>query len=778
MKFIKNGIRIKDFLVKLQPEKNGKSGRIDSVSTLPFLNAVFDDIAEYLSRVGKSGLFFIDISGFSVIERQYGQVVCEQILKNIGRSLPGMPIDFFGYRKKVVVCTMGGDDFLVFTDTPERGGSFSSEIERLHRVLESYINKVNVEMNLIRGLEIHLGYTEVILREEQMVESIVYTAVKEANQMAKGANDIGYQARRLELQRIVFERDINMVYQPIVSLRNGQTLGYEALARGPSDSFFSSPANLFTFAEQYNLTYNLEMLCREKGIESFRKNNDDKLFLNINPQVLNESVSARGSILGRLQQRGIEPRNVVMELTERSAIIDYQQFTKVIDYYRRQGLMLAIDDVGTGYSNLQTVAELRPEYIKIDMSLIRGVNFSPSKKALLETIVNFAERINARLIAEGVETLEELKSLMEIGVSYGQGYLIARPSPTGTPINQEAITAITDYTRKMRNYFSALDTAIGELTMHERCIPPSYTVRQVAKIFNDHPRLYGLVILDEGGVHGLIMRPKLFSMLGSQYGYALFMNRQVIEVLDPNPLVVSKDTPVSKVAQMVASRTDETLDDFVIVTSENNYYGVVTVRRLLESMARIQIEQAKNSNPLTGLPGNLVIEFEMKQRLEALSVFSVLCFDLDNFKCFNDVYGFEHGDRVIKMTSDIIQSVDNQYGLSEDLVGHIGGDDFVVVTVPEKAAILAGEIIKRFDAEIPKYYSDEDRRRGNLLAVSRRGIVQEIPIMSISIAHVSNKHRNITSYLEIGEIAAELKQLAKSQPGSIFCEDKRFDKKE
>ncbi|NPV91839.1 MAG: EAL and GGDEF domain-containing protein [Firmicutes bacterium] len=772
MNLVKNAIRIKDFLARLQSEKDKKAGRIDSVSTLPFLNAVFDDIAEYLSRAGKSCLFFIDISGFSVIERQYGQVVCETILKNIGRALPGMPIDFFGYRKKVAVCTMGGDDFLVFTDTPERGGSFCSEIERLHRVLEAYINKVNAEMNLNQGLEVHLGYTEVIPREDQMVESIVYTAVKEATQMAKGAKDFGYQARRLELQRIVFEREISMVYQPIVSLRNGQTLGFEALARGPSDSFFSSPANLFTFAEQHNLTHNLELLCREKAIESFRKNSDEKLFVNINPQVLNGS-----GILSLLQQRGIEPRNVVIELTERSAIIDHQQFTRAIDYYRRQGLMLAIDDVGTGYSNLQTVAELRPEYIKIDMSLVRGVNFSPSKKALLETMVNFAERINARLIAEGVETLEELKSLMEIGVGYGQGYLIARPSITGTPINQEAITAITDYTQKKRNYFSDLDTAIGELAIHERCIPPSYTVRQVAKIFEDYPRLYGLVVLDEGGIHGLMMRPKLFSMLGSQYGYALFMNRQVIEVLDPNPLMVSKDTPVSKVAQMVASRTDETLDDFIIITSGANYYGVVMVRRLLESMARIQIEQAKNSNPLTGLPGNLVIEFEMKQRLEALSVFSLLCFDLDNFKCFNDVYGFEHGDRVIKMTSDIIQSTVNQHGSPEDLVGHIGGDDFVIVTVPERAAILANEIIKSFDAEIPNYYSDEDRRRGNILAVNRRGVVQEIPIMSISVVHVNNKNRSITSYLEVGEIAAELKQLAKNRPGSIFCEDKRIDRK-
>jgi diguanylate cyclase (GGDEF)-like protein len=265
-------------------------------------------------------------------------------------------------------------------------------------------------------------------------------------------------------------------------------------------------------------------------------------------------------------------------------------------------------------------------------------------------------------------------------------------------------------------------------------------------------------------------------MLGSQYGYALFMNRPVSEVIESNPLVVSKDTPVSKVAQMVASRTDEDLEDFIIVTHENNYYGVVNIRRLLENMARIQIEQAKNSNPLTGLPGNLVIEFEMKQRLEALSVFSVLCFDLDNFKCFNDVYGFEHGDRVIKMTADIIQNVVIQCGSPEDLLGHIGGDDFVVVTVPERASLLAAEIIKRFDAEIPNYYSDEDRRRGNLLAVNRRGVVQEIPIMSMSVAHVSNRHRNITSYLEIGEIAAELKQVAKSMPGSCLCEDKRIDK--
>lgn len=762
---------------KFWPKHQERNQWFDSVSGLPYLNTIWAQISEFFASGWKLGLFYIDLTNFSLIQHMYGRTTCDAVLRNVGRVLLGMPIKFFGYRQKISVCTTGGDDFLIFFDSTGCNGNFEDEFVRFHQRLEENLNKIYLELGLDQDLKVHLGYAEVPHRDDHRLESLVYSAIKQATLMAKGGDELSSHSRKLELQRIILEQSITMVYQPIVSLRSQQLLGFEALARGPVDSFFTTPNNLFTYAEKFNMLYQLETLCREKAILSANSILDGrKLFININPQVVNDPNFKRGRTRQILQDAGIDPLNVVLELTERSAIEDYNSFKAAIEYYRKQGFLLGIDDVGAGYSNLQTVAELRPEYMKIDMSLVRGVDASPAKKALLETIAIFAQRINTKTVAEGIETIEELKALLEIGIDFGQGYLFARPSQNGGPINLEPLKLIQDNSRENKMAHSVYCSRIGDLAANHKCILPSLTVRQVTEIFNAEPYLYGVVVCSEKRVHGLIMRPKLFSTLGTQYGYALFMHRFASEILDPNPLIVPAEMPVSLVAHLVAGRTDDTIDDYIIVTKDNAYYGVVAVRRLLESMAKIQIEQARNANPLTGLPGNLVIEGEISKRLNEGSVFSVLYLDLDNFKSFNDKYGFEHGDRVIRLTADIIAKVVDQHGTEEDLVGHIGGDDFVVVTEPARATQLAEAIIECFDADIPSLYTPEDRLNGFITTVNRQMEPQKIPLMTISIAVVSNKYRHITSHLELGEIAAELKRLAKRQPGSVCCQDYRQDK--
>ncbi len=197
-----------------------------------------------------------------------------------------------------------------------------------------------------------------------------------------------------------------------------------------------------------------------------------------------------------------------------------------------------------------------------------------------------------------------------------------------------------------------------------------------------------------------------------------------------------------------------------------------------ELLARVRakirrVEVDSSLSPLTRLPGNLAIESELRRRLDASEPFAVLYLDLDNFKAFNDVYGFTHGDEAIQLVARITVDVVRRRGTPNDFVGHIGGDDFIVVTHNDRAEEIAREIVIEFDNDIRGLYSAKDLRAGYIETRDRRGALNRFPIMTLSIAIVANDRGQLTNYAQVGEAAAELKRYAKSISGSVFVKDKR-----
>ena len=176
---------------------------------------------------------------------------------------------------------------------------------------------------------------------------------------------------------------------------------------------------------------------------------------------------------------------------------------------------------------------------------------------------------------------------------------------------------------------------------------------------------------------------------------------------------------------------------------------------------------------LTGLPGNVQIENELKRRIASRGIYGVLYIDLDNFKAYNDKYGFMNGDEVIKFTSDIIQDSIQRHGKKGDFLGHVGEDDFVAVVDYENAKKIGRNIIKAFDEGITKYYTEEDLEKGWIKIPNRKGKLEKYPIMTITVAVISNKLKRYASILEIGEDGASVKKKAKAIPGSTMLEDRR-----
>ena len=581
-----------------------------------------------------------------------------------------------------------------------------------------------------------------------------------------------------ELLMIIRERKITPVFQPIVSLSDGEPLGYEALARGPLDSPLHTPAELFAVAARHKLLLALEHVCREAAIQQARMlAPGQQLFLNVTPEVINDPEFRNGRTKQVVLHHGLIPEQVAFEITERTAISDFGNFTRALHHYRRQGYCIAVDDAGAGYSSLQAIAELYPDFIKLDMSIVRDIHNNPFKIAILEALVNLAAAMNSKIIAEGVETEDELITVMKLGVGYAQGYLLARPANPPAPVSPAAVGLIRKFRqkeagRRARESGTALGRVIGEIIEHVPTVHPETTAEQVeAKFAASSVR--GVVVVQSNKPVGLVMKNRLYFHLGSYYGVSLYHKRPVELVMDAAPLIVSADLPLEAVSKIAMSREEPNLYDLIIVVRDGVYAGVVSIMNLLKNITELQVLCAHNSNPLTGLPGNLMIEEKLRCLLTNTVKFAVLYVDLNNFKAYNDKYGFERGDHVLLMTAETLSRALAREGQGEDFLGHIGGDDFIIITSPDRAANIARAIIEIFDKEIRTAYSPEDLERGYIQVKNRRGVPEKFPVTSISVAGVSNQYRSFTNYWEIPEVAAELKKAAKQHKGSCFVYDRR-----
>ena len=237
-------------------------------------------------------------------------------------------------------------------------------------------------------------------------------------------------------------------------------------------------------------------------------------------------------------------------------------------------------------------------------------------------------------------------------------------------------------------------------------------------------------------------------------------------------LTLDLNQNIDTVAERVLSRNFSRLYDAFIITKNNKYYGISTVHALLERMTALKIRYASQSNPLTGLPGNLSIMSFVEKQIQTNQDFACVYFDLDNFKAYNDYYGFCKGDEVIKRTADLIVEVFKYSRIG--YIGHIGGDDFFSVVHPEEIHELCANFINRFDGVVPTFYTERDVKNGYIETVDRKNEKCRFPLMSVSLSAVaSNENVRFNSFLEISMVVAEVKKKAKAIKGSVYLIDQR-----
>jgi len=564
---------------------------------------------------------------------------------------------------------------------------------------------------------------------------------------------------------------IRTVFQPIVSLKNGELLGYEALSRGPDNSVFKNPEKLFDFARMYGRLWDLEFLCRIKALGNYSKySNPSLIFLNVDPRIIDDEKFRKGFTKDFLREFKINPENVVFEITEKNSVIDITNFKKVINNYKDQGYKIAIDDAGSGYSGLKLIADIHPHYIKLDMNLIRDIDKDGLKYALIRTFYDFCRITDIKLIAEGIETENELNSLIEIGIDYGQGYLIRRPSEELPSVSEEFAAYIkARNARKKELYLSKPGTVyVGDICRRSPVVGTKSTGADVLELFNNNPSLHGIPVVEDDKLYGLIMKEKFFAKLGTQYGFALYINRPCGILTDNRPLTVEYETTIDNVSKMAMVRLDENLYDYVVVTKNSKYLGIVTVKDLLEKMTELEVNYARHLNPLSGLPGNILIECRLNEIIGGSSPFTILYMDINNFKVYNDIYGFEKGDKVLQSFTELLKAcVDSEYP-NNSFIGHIGGDDFIVILESYDTEAFCSKLIESFEKSIPSHYTSEDMVKGCVTTANRHGEMETFGFIGLAIAGVSNKELTFRDVFELSEYSSKIKKKCKEMKKSCF----------
>ena len=562
-----------------------------------------------------------------------------------------------------------------------------------------------------------------------------------------------------ELADIIEQARVQTLFQPIVDSQGRGVLGYEALSRGPSATRLHSPLELFAAALRADCMVALEEVCLGRAIQRFRAASlQGRLFLNVSPFTLLAAQSLPSRLNNLLGKLGLPASRCVLEITEQSLVDDYAAVRRALDALREIGCEIAVDDLGAGYAGLKTWSELRPDYVKIDRYFVSDIHTDGVKAEILRSVVEMSRAIGSRVVAEGVETAEECTELLDIGVDYLQGYYFGRPQAEPT-VREAAIAHVAG------RETAAAAASAEELIIKVPPIEPATRVQDVVVMFREHLDWESLAVVREGRPLGIVRRDDLFLFLTRPLHPEVYNRKPVTSVMESPPLLIDSRLRLDQVARLVTRRSRCKVNDDFIVTREGHYAGLGKIIDVLRQITAQQIQAAKDCNPLTLLPGNVQINAHIERMLSQRRDFVVCHIDVDDFKPYNDQYGYARGDQFLLQLAQLIR---NAACHRADFVGHLGGDDFIAVMRSHDWRERVHNLISSFTAAVPSLYSAEHREAGGIRAVDRDGVLRTYPLATLSIAALEVAAGR---YADAGAIADQLqraKGLAKARRGTSF----------
>ena len=429
--------RIRSAITRAVPTPAQVADRVDKVeyeqmlydflTGLPTLPVMIERSRQLIKERGELVVLYFNFVRYSKIEEIYGWEKLDAVLETTASAVGEFLRDTSLRGSRVMVSFTNDDDF-VFFHVPAPGVDAASDAEineitgRLQQFVAGRIEEAHGE-EIATLFDIYVGSAHVYYNPKTRLERLIYRGIREAANAAKSVEERERARKVADLRTALRDRDVYVDYHPIVRADTQEVFGYEALARGVPRSL-RSPEVMFEVAAEADLIWELSRLCRSRAIEGMAKQiaAGQLLFLNVDPHDFSDP-----EFTATFEREVANPERVVIEITERTAIKDYPKFRERLKAFREQGYRFAVDDAGSGYAGLGSIANLEPDFIKLDMSLINCIDTNFIKQNLVETMVKFANDMGAMVIAEGVERAEEMDTVKSLGVHLVQGFFIHHP---------------------------------------------------------------------------------------------------------------------------------------------------------------------------------------------------------------------------------------------------------------------------------------------------------------------------------------------------------------
>ena len=563
-------------------------------------------------------------------------------------------------------------------------------------------------------------------------------------------------------------------FQPIASLSDGKIVGYESLIRGVGSTRLKTPEALFRAMGDAGHTAAFEETCLRVGVAAWAKlAMSGRLFLNFSATALTDMMErvALHNVVRDLTALGIAPEAVVIEVTEHDRVTNLPFFLKAAARLRDHGVRFALDDFGDGRSSLRLWSELRPEFVKIDKYFVSNVHCEAMKVQTLRGLMRFAELFGTQMVAEGIESREELQVLRDLGIEYGQGYFLGRPTATPLPdIAEEAVRTLLD--RRIAIMPEVARVAGGEFTV-ERLIDPvppvpsTTTVDELATIFSNNETLKAVAIVDNDVPVGLVNRDAFLNRYAKPYFIEVFGRKSCLVIANVSPLIMDRNTGMEGATQVLTSSDQHYLTEGFIISDGGRYLGLATGQQLVRVVTEARIEAARHANPLTFLPGNIPISENISRLLQSGNDFVAGYGDLNDFKPFNDQYGYWRGDEMIRL---VARTFVTHCDPRRDFVGHVGGDDFVVLFQSADWMTRCEQIIESFNRLALELYDEEALSRGGIEAEDRFGVRRFFKFTTLSIGAAKIRPGRFTQPEQVASAAAAAKFKAKHTSTSMVIE--------
>jgi EAL domain-containing protein (putative c-di-GMP-specific phosphodiesterase class I)/GGDEF domain-containing protein len=560
-------------------------------------------------------------------------------------------------------------------------------------------------------------------------------------------------------------------YQPIVQLKDGKVVAHESLIRLPASSTLRSPDEFFKAARDERITVKAEQACLDEGVRSWVAHKPDtRLFLNLSAFAIIEMVDrvTVAGVMRALHAAATAPSALVIEITEHERVADLPRLVAIAAELRAAGLRFALDDFGDGRSSLRLWAELRPEFVKIDKYFIHDVSTEPVKVQTLRGLTRFAETFGTILVAEGIETEDELRVVRDLGIELGQGYFLGRPQavpalsvlrPAGETIISAEIAVLPEITRA-----AGADFTVERLAVPVPALHPQMAIDEVAKRLAQEPALRAVALVEEGRPVGLINRQSFVDSYAKPYFKELYGRKPCVMFANTTPLVLDKHTSLEGMTAVLTSSDQRYLTEGFIVTEGGRYLGLGTGEQLVRVVTEVRIEAARHANPLTFLPGNIPISEHIDRLLKAGGEFVACYADLNDFKPYNDLYGYWRGDEMIRLVARTLVS---HCDPRRDFVGHVGGDDFVVLFQSDDWLDRCERILASFNSNALSLFDPVALDRGGIEAEDRHGVMRFFKCTTLSLGAVPVRPGAFSRAEQVASAAAAAKHKAKASPRGL-----------